>query len=256
MESFRSLLFFILLSLLSLSAGAQEKDRTASTLYLGAGPYIQDQPYEGAGSLVLPTPVVFFDNRRLYARWARFGIYLYGRENWGLSITAQPVPLQYEASDSDVLSGMKDRDSSWEAGFALGGENDLGFAELALFRDILGRSGGTKLRLELGKRWKKGRWTLVPSLLAIGLSSDYNDYYYGVRPSEARPGRPAYETGSGLNLAAQSYLMYDLTPNWHLLGNLRIDHLSSEASDSPIVDRSWYWSGMVSVLYSFPVGGN
>jgi outer membrane protein len=166
------------------------------------------------------------------------------------------VPFHYEASDSPALAGMEDRDSSWEAGFALAGENRLGFAELTLFRDILGRSGGTKLRLELGKTIRSGRWTLVPSVLAIGLSSDYNDYYYGVKASEARPGRPAYAAGSGINLAVQTYLMFDLTPRWHLLGNLRVDRLSSEITDSPIVDSDWMWSGMVSLLYSFPISGD
>ncbi|HID49759.1 MAG TPA: MipA/OmpV family protein, partial [Chromatiales bacterium] len=137
-------------------------------------------------------------------------------------------------------------------GFAIGGENELGFAELSLFQDILGNSNGTKLRLELGKFIRSGRWTVVPSVLAIGLSGDFNDYYYGVRAGEASASRPVYSAGSGVNLAAQTYLMLDLGKRWHILGNIRADYLAPAITDSPIVDQDWMVSGMISLLYSFP----
>ncbi len=248
-------LLFAAFSFARITVAAADSQETPheKQAYLGAGPYMQSQPYEGADAFTLASPVVFFDNRRFYMRWMRLGMYLYGERNWGISVTAQPVPLQYEASDSRALAGMEDRENSWEAGFAIGGENDLGFAELSLFHDLLGNSNGTKLRLELGKVLKSGRWTLVPSVLAIGLSGSFNDYYYGVRDSEATPTRPAYSAGSGIDLAAQTYLMYDITPRWHILGNIRADYLSSEITDSPIVDQDWMLSGMISVLYSFPI---
>ena len=247
-------LLFALLLPWGAAVAAEEAPEQSSEkrAYLGAGPYIQSQPYEDADAFAVASPVVFFDNRRFYMRWMRLGMYVLGGDDWGLSVTAQPVPLHYDASDSPVLAGMEDRENSWEAGLAISGENELGFAELSLFHDILGKSKGTKLRLELGKTIKRGRWTLVPSVLAIGFSDNYNDYYYGVSNSEATGLRPAYSAGAGINLAAQAYLMFDITENWHLLGNIRADYLSSEISDSPIVDQDWMLSGMVSVLYSFP----
>lgn len=251
--SFLSGTVFLITLLFAATPGAAENGTTTEKrAYLGAGPYVQSQPYTDTDAFVLPSPVIFFDNRLFYVRWTRVGMYLYGQQSWGISVTAQPVPLHYEASDSPLLAGMADRNSSWEAGFAIGGENELGFAELSLFHDILGNSNGTKLRLELGKFIRTGRWTVVPSVLAIGLSEDFNDYYYGVRPGEATASRPAYTAGSGVNLAAQTYLMVDITKNWHILGNLRADYLAATITDSPIVDQDWIFSGMISVLYSFP----
>ncbi len=125
---------------ITVAAADSQENPNEKQAYLGAGPYMQSQPYEGADAFTVATPVVFFDNRRFYMRWMRLGMYLYGEQNWGISITAQPVPLQYEASDSRALAGMEDRDNSWEAGFAISGENDLGFAELSLFHDLLGNS--------------------------------------------------------------------------------------------------------------------
>lgn len=227
-----------------------EKEKRA---YIGAGPYIQSQPYTDTDPKVIPSPVIFFDNELFYMRWTRVGVYVYGEDNWGVSLTAQPVPYGYQAADSPALAGMADRNSSWEGGVSIGGENDLGFAELTYFHDLLDNSNGSKLRLELGKFFEWGRWTAVPSVLAIWLSEDFNNYYYGVLPDEATSGRPAYTAGVGLNLAAQSYLKYDITDNWHILGNLRADYLNSTITDSPIVNDQWIVSGMISVLYSFPI---
>jgi len=221
--------------------------------YIGGGAYLQSQPYIDADAKVLPTPVVFFDNRLFYVRWARVGMYIYGQQDWGISITAQPNPYGYQASDSPALAGMADRNSSWEGGFSVGGENDLGFAELTWFHDLLDNSNGTKVRLELGKFIKSGRWTVSPSVLAIWLSGDFNNYYYGVRTDEATPSRPAYTAGAGLDWAAQTYLMYDINERWHILGNLRADYLASTITNSPIVDQDWIVSGLISIMYSFPI---
>lgn len=228
----------------------EQKEKQA---YLGAGPYVQSQPYIGADAKILPSPVVFFDNHLFYVRWARVGMYLYGQQDWAVSITAQPNPYGYQASDSPALAGMADRNSSWEGGFSLGGENDLGFAELTWFHDLLDNSNGTKVRLELGKFIETGRWTMSPSVLAIWLSGDFNNYYYGVTADEATASRPAYTAGAGLDLAAQTYVMYDINKRWHILGNLRADYLASAITDSPIVDQDWIISGMISILYSFPI---
>ncbi len=226
---------------------AEEK----TTVYIGAGPYIQSQPYEGADPLVLASPVGIFDNRLFYVRWARLGMYFYGGDNWGMSITAQPRPFGYRTADSPALAGMADRNTSWEAGLAISGKNKAGFAELVGFQDILGNSNGYMTRLELGKLIPAGRWFFQPSLYLLYYSDRFNNYYYGVRDNEATASRPAYRAGGGLNLAAQTYIMYDFSKHWHFLGNVRIDYLSSQIRNSPIVGDDFMISGLLSVLYSF-----
>lgn len=242
----------LLFLLLSPSLYAQDKadDVSSNKLSLGVGPYFQSQPYEGADAVMTPTPVLFYDNRLFYVRWTRVGMYLAGGDNWGYSITAQPRPFGYQSSDADVLAGMEERKSSWEAGFALAGQNELGFAELSLFTDILSRSGGTLARLELGRVIKRGRWTLVPSFMAIHFDKAFNDYYYGVDVDEVTATREAYSAGQGFNLALQNFVNYQLTAEWSLQGNLRIDYLNGTISKSPIVDNDWMVSGMVSLAYS------
>lgn len=221
------------------------------TAFIGGGFYLQSQPYEDTDGFATISPVVFFDNELFYMRWTRLGMYFLGGENWGMSVTAQPRPFGYKTNDSPTFAGMADRQASWEGGLSIAGKNELGFAEATWFTDLLDNSGGSLLRFELGKKISKNKWTFVPSVLAIFFDEKFNDYYYGVRLNEARPGRAYYVAGAGLNLAAQSYINYDINKNWHLLGNIRVDYLSSSITDSPIVGKRYMLSGLISVMYSF-----
>lgn len=249
MRQMRRILLLTLL--LSGSVVADEGgDSSAEPITLGVGPYFQSQPYKGADVVMVPTPVVFFDNRLFYVRWTRIGMYLAGGDDWGLSITAQPRPFGYRPADSDVLVGMQAREDSWEAGFALVGHNELGFAELTLFSDVMNHSNGTLGRLELGKVVKTGRWTLVPSFMAIHFDRAFNDYYYGVTKDEATVTRPAYHAGQGFNFALQTFVNYKLSSDWNLQANLRLDYLNETISKSPMVDSDWMVSGMLALAYS------
>jgi outer membrane protein len=234
-----------------LSLGAQAKDDT----YIGAGPYVQTQPYNGADAVVLPSPVIFFDNHLFYVRWTRVGLYFLGESgddfSWGFSLTAQPRPFGYEDTDSKTLRGMADRSTSWEGGLAFGVENRTGFIEMLALHDLLDHSNGTLLRAEIGTEYTWGDWYFLPSALLIWFSDPFNDYYYGVRADEATASRPAYHATAGLNAAVQAYLSYSISEHWHVLGNLRTDYLNPTIRNSPITDDDFMVSGMVSLLYSF-----
>lgn len=258
----RLLLLFCLM-LLPLSA----KDDT----YLGAGPYFQTLPYKDADPVVLATPVIFFDNALFYVRWTRVGMYFYGEkgetQSWGLSLTAQPQILGYYAGPAmtqlnhrnatPILQGMPEHESGWEAGLSAAYTQENFFAEALLLQDVTGQSNGTKVRLELGGDFKTGHWSFYPSLLAIWLSQPFTQYYFGVNGADADPviGRTAYRCDSALNLAAQSYIKYDVSDHWHLLANLRADRFAETITDSPLTGTAYMYSGMISVMYSFNLFG-
>lgn len=227
-------------------------------VYLGAGGYYQSQPYKNVDALKLPSPLLFFDNGYVYARWVRFGAYFIGQEgenfSWGFSLTIQPRTLGYKSTDTPLLAGMQERESSWEAGIAYSMKfNKVGYFELLALQDILQNSYGKLYRAEIGKKIKYGRFTLVPSLLAIYFDKQFNNYYYGVTQQEANSvlNRPAYEANGGMNYAAQLFINYDITDNWHLLANARYDHLAKTISQSPITSENYIFSGMLSAMYSF-----
>ena len=245
--------FFLLFSLLFISLVADEKK---TPLFVGAGPYIQSQPYKGADAVVVPSPVIFFDNHLFYVRWTRFGMYVLGGSkddfNWGVSLTAQPRPFGYKSSDSPTLRGMS-RDTSFEAGAALDMEYKNTFFNMVFFHDILNKSNSFMSRIELGQHIDMGKLDLYPSILAIYHADKFNDYYYGVKQSEATALRPAYSPSSSISFGFQTYLKYAFTKEWSALLNFRADTLSKEEQDSPIVNDKYMFSGLVSVMYRLEI---
>jgi len=245
---------FFLIFALFLTTVVSAQDESKITLGLGA--YTQSQPYKGCDDLLLPSPVIFFDNGIVYARWSRFGIYFLGEKKknyaWGFSLTAQPRTLGYKASDSTYLTGMDERKSTLEGGLAFSASyNNSQYIEIMLLADMLHTYNAYVTRVEIGDEYKAGKFTFYPSIVLLYQPRKFIDYYYGVKSSEATATRPAYNPGSGLEYGAQTYIKYPFTKKLSALINLRYDVLANSAQNSPLTDKSYIYSGLASLIYTF-----
>ncbi len=226
-------------------------------LTLGAGPYIQTQPYKNSADIFVPSPVVFFDNSLFYIRWSRAGVYFLGEAkdeySWGLSLTIQPRPYGYEASDSINLRAMKTRQRTLEGGLALSASYGDAFGEVLLLTDLLDRYDSWLARAEFGRSFTFGDFTLYPSMIFTYLSDDFVNYYYGVEADEIDTplARTSYRATAGWQVGAQTFINYKFDKNYALLLNLRADKLPSSATASPIVKDDYIYSGLLSLMYSF-----
>ncbi len=219
------------------------------SIAVGAGPYLQTQPYQGADPFLLPSPVIFLEYEVLYIRWSRAGVYFAGGEHWGASVMIQPRTFGYRADDASILEGMARRKRSWEGGLSLAAKNDHGFVEFCYLHDLLNSSNRALAQMEIGTTLERGAWSFTPTATLLWLSQGYNDYYYGVRKSEATADRAAYRAHDGFNIALQSYISYTINDTFSLLTNLRLDLLDHTIVKSPIVDDIFIYSAMVSLLY-------
>ena len=99
-----------------------KKRKRQKKVIIGLGPYVQTQPYKGIDSFYVPSPVIFFDNGLFYLRGSCAGVYFLGNKDdefsWGLSITAQPRIYSYNPEDSEYLTGMDTRETTFERGLA------------------------------------------------------------------------------------------------------------------------------------------
>lgn len=241
---------YIILIVALLSALMAEK------LTIGAGPYMQTQPYkENVSMIVTPSPVIFFDNSLIYVKWTRVGVYFLGDKQedsaWGFSVTAQPRVNQYESSDSDYLNGMEDKENSVEGGIAFSASIDKAYIEIVAVTDVLARHDTWTLKAEAGYEFKFDTFTLYPSLIATYQSSAFMNYYYGVQQEESSLQRAQYSPGDGVQYGAQTYINYPLTENLAAFANIKAEKLPSEAINSPIVEDDYIFSGLVSLIYTF-----
>lgn len=246
----KNILFILLLLFSSLIASDKQK------LTLGFGPYIQSEPYKGAKSLLLPSPVIFYDNGVVYARWSRFGLYFLGEKKkdyaWGFSLTMQPRTLGYKPSDSNYLHGMDERKSTFEGGLAFSASyKKRQYIEVMLLADMLKKYKSWVSRVEIGDKYKVGNFTFYPSVVFLYQTQKFINYYYGVKQSEATVARRAYTAGSGLEYGAQTYIKYPFTEKLSALVNIRYDRLPSAATKSPLTDKNYIYSGLASLIYTF-----
>lgn len=242
-----------LLFLLTALLFSSEKEEVT----IGFGPYIQSQPYKNTSDMILPSPVIFFDNSLFYIRWSRFGVYFLGDKQedfaWGFSLTAQPRTLGYKSSDSLYLLGMDERKSSFEGGLAFSAKYKDTYLENMLLHDLLGYSKSWLNRTEIGTKYSIGKVNFYPSVVMVYFSDKFMNYYYGVKANEVNLtlNRPLYNAGGGFEFGVQSYVGFPIAKNFSALLNFRYDLLPSSAKNSPLVEDNYIYSGLASILYNF-----
>ena len=247
-----NLKYLLILTLLFFTLNAEDKEQDVT---IGLGVYVQTQPYIDVEAMVLPTPVIFFDNSLIYIRWTRYGLYFLGDKgkdiSWGFSLTAQPRTYGYAPEDSTTLTGMDKRESSLEGGLAFSASYKTTYMEITALTDVLSRNDSLVVEATVGDRYKLNKFSFYPSVSLSYLSKSFVNYYYGVKNSEATPTRLAYNPTAGVQLCAQSYMNYKVTDSVSTFLNLNARMLPKSAYDSPIVNEQFIYSGLVSLIYTF-----
>lgn len=120
-----------------------------------------------------------------------------------------------------------------------------------LLGDLSGVHDGYSAALSWTRPWYTERQEFALSLGMEWKSSHLVDYYYGVRPEEALPGRPAWWGGAGTNTFARVSAGHRITDHWKLVSVLEREFLSSAIQRSPIVDRDSIDTFYLGLLYEF-----
>ena len=222
-------------------------------LGVGAGVIARSSPYVGSNETVTqPIPAITYNGERL--QWVgpelRFGIYGSGRSRFALSASYRIG--SYEEDDSPVLAGLGDRRSTLMAGLGYryeipGGVNLL----LEYQHDALDRIGGGSARARVSKGFQAGIVRLVPQLSVNWLSAELGNHDYGVPPSAAVPGRPAYELGGTVSYEAGFGSFIELNEDWRIVLNVAAEFLDDEVTSSPIVAEDEVIKGFAAITYIF-----
>jgi outer membrane protein len=233
--------------------GAETKDEAKDkrTVYFGGGALISTKPYIGMDARVYPVPLFAYEGKRWYMRGLIGGYRLLAGEGWSIGPVVQPRFDGYEESDSSALEGMDDRDWSVDAGVVLSWLTEIGLFGLSFVTDTLGKHDGQELEFNYTILFPLGKFDFIPSAGMRWKSENLVGYYYGVRPSEARAGRPAYEGDNALDPFVRVAVRHKLAGRWSLLAAVQYEWLDGEITDSPIVDADGDASFMIGALYSW-----
>lgn len=219
---------------------------------LGAIQRLASSPYRGATVTQDLVPLYMYEGKQVYLHANRAGWKLSERQEHDLEVF---VDYRFEGFPADqtplVLQGMTRRNAGIDVGIAYRKRKPWGNLDVEVLHDANNASHGTEMRLGYSLDVQSGRLHLRPSVAVARRSANLNNYYYGVRVSEARPDRPAYMPGSGLDWTASLFGYYELSQRWRLLGGIGITGLADGVRNSPIVDDKLQPNAMVGAAYDF-----
>jgi outer membrane protein len=220
----------------------------------GLGLLYKDKPYRDYDSSekTNPVPIILFEGDNFFVRGSSLGWKFVQSKGLEFAAVGEYLADGYDSSDSDYLSGMSDRDPSFGIGaHVIWIPEALGF-KLAAVTDVTDNSNGSQVRGEVFYKYRTGDLVLKPSAGFVWQSENYNDYYYGVKNSEARIWRPAYNANDDINYRLGAVAVYqEKTSPWMFAGGLRYDIFGDEIKDSSIVDEDNEMTAFIGVAYTF-----
>ncbi|BAP56845.1 outer membrane protein V [Thioploca ingrica] len=115
-----------------------------------------------------------------------------------------PCLSHFDPKDNHYFQGMEKRNLSLDGGINTQLRQGMMEFNLAVATDLLDKSNGEEISISLGNTYILANWmsTLTPSLGIKWQSADLVNYYYGIKPNEARANRPIYIGKSSLNYYA------------------------------------------------------
>jgi len=221
-------------------------------VWLGLGFLRYQRPYVGNSRWSRFLPLVNIDTPHFYVHGTTFGWRAWRRGGSTFELVARPDALHYNGADNGALAGMTTKLSTVMGGAAwVWRFHDHLALHTDALTDLLRRNDGDILSVALAGRWRAGKWFFQPRASVEWLSSNYVDYYFGVTPAEARPGRPAY-TGTatadetiGLNVGRR------FSGHFAAVAGAWETHYGSGVTASPIVAKKDAVSLIVGLYYHF-----
>ena len=219
---------------------------------IGLAMRVENSLYRGAGTRHDFVPIYIYESKRVFLEAYRVGLKLNETPDSRFDVF---VGYRFEGFPYDripaSLAGMANRGPGVDLGIGYQQRKPWG----TLFGEVLSDAGsgssGSELRLGYRYDWKVGKLQLQPQLTFAARDARLNNYYYGVRQSEATLTRLAYEPGGGVNAELALSAAYRLSERWRLIGGVAATRWASGVRASPIVENRTQLAGHLGLAYDF-----
>jgi outer membrane protein len=229
--------------------------RPKTLFFAGAGAIVTNKPYRGMDTKTRGMPFFLYKTERFSLYGPRMNYLLFAEEDWEISARTKLRFEGYDEDDSRFLQGMDDRKRTLEMGGSLSRNFHYGKITADVTADVLNEHKGYELGCYYSYDFRDSRKNPILILTPkIGLnyrSRQLNDYYYGVRASEATASRPEYNAGDSTGLAAGLRINYFYSDNISLMAMVSFEWLGNEIKKSPIVDKDHIESYIFGIMYKF-----
>jgi outer membrane protein len=255
------LIFIYIISILPITAfGEINRKGPLEGLSLGAGYIYSRSVYSGVRSRHISIPFFSYKSGNFFLRGFNGSYKLHDKGNLKSSfvIDGNFFSGGYEADDSSILSEMDERKGTISVGTQLSLKvNKLQFS-VKILKDLINVHGGIEAEFDIGTRFpisilfKSMPFTMIGASYGYKYSNEkYNNYYYGVKVSEANVGRSSYSTSSSLSPYFSSFVLMNLAPRWTLMSIYRVQWIPDEIKSSPIVDKDKLFTVITFITYKY-----
>jgi len=235
--------------------GQSDYARPTSLFSAGAGAIVTKEPYKGMDTESRGIPFFLYRTERFSLYGPMMSYSLFAEEGWEIDAITKVRFEGYEEDDSRFLQGMDDRKWTLETGGSLSKNFLYGKIIADFTADVLNEHKGHELGFSYSYDFrdalKNRALTLTPNIGLSYRSRQLNDYYYGVRASEATATRPEYNVGDSTGLTAGLRINYMYSENLSLMAMVSFEWLGNEIKNSPIVDEDHIESYLFGIMYKF-----
>jgi outer membrane protein len=158
----------------------------------------------------------------------------------------------YDENESDFLSGMGDRESTFMGGLALLTELPKGVElRVSYEHDLLDRISGGTARFQIEKSFQHSVFRFSPALGLHWTSSEIAQYDFGVPEDKATNERPAYALDDTISFEAGLGIFIDISRTWMMVMKVESEFLDRDVTNSPIVTDDYVIKGFSAINYAF-----
>jgi len=217
---------------------------------IGMGVGVVSKPYIDVDAQVIPAPMINLQYKRFFIEGSSIGYYLNKNEKFKFAAIGAPRFWGYEPDDSNALTNMTKRGGSFDAGVRGTLVNDALFdTEVTFLSDVTDEHNGQEVALFIKRAFVQG--ALTPRIGLKWHSNNLVEHYFGVKTSEARPGRPAYDPDSSMSFVAGGTLALPIGEKWAFVTDASVMVMGEEMTDSPIVEDDAIWSVVSGFVYRY-----
>lgn len=243
------------LSLLCASLFCTSVVASAKPTVVGLGIGVSDPAYKGYSANYYPLPQISFDNGVLFVENLRAGLYAFNQDNHSITVGINYLPLSFKPSktDNSQLKQLNKRKATVLGEVRYSTQGQWGVFSASAGFDILNESKSVVLNASYAYNYRLSTdFIVTPQVGLSWMNNKHNDYYYGVSKAEAaRSGLPYYQAKSSYLPFGSITATYFVSPQIQLYAGVRLDLLTGDAKDSPMIGHDMISSFYTGFSYRF-----
>ena len=225
------------------------------TAALGGGIRLGQNPYFASDNedqrQVDLIPLYLYQGKYLFFRGTSGGFHFVRNDTFEFNLYMR-YRFQKLDPDSNVFyTGLEERKQSVDAGLQARVKQTWGEIKLDWVTDTLDRHNGQEARISYRYHFDAGPWSISPFISWTWQDANLTEYYFGVSPTEALPGRPAYAPGESQWVSFGLNTSWQVTDRTLFFGNFAFGGAGSEIVDSPLVEEAGFAGVFVGGTFMF-----